>query len=158
MTRMQRHEYTAVIRKRGRSYIAFVEELPGVNTQGGTLAEVRRNLREALRLIIAANASLLAGAARPAISASVSQSALEASRTRPSLGQAGLSPLARGRTSQRVVSPGHERDVHDPEAPRGQRLPPPARSAATSAFRRRKRRQWYAQVSAPSDLARHTHI
>ena len=45
-------EFTAVIQKRGRWYIAFVEEVPGVNTQGRTLAEVRRNLREALHIIL----------------------------------------------------------------------------------------------------------
>ena len=51
-------EYTAVIEKRGRWYVAYVEELPGVNTQGKTRAEARRNLREALPLIIEANREL----------------------------------------------------------------------------------------------------
>ncbi|HEX76112.1 MAG TPA: type II toxin-antitoxin system HicB family antitoxin, partial [Dehalococcoidia bacterium] len=37
-----------------------VEELPGVNTQGRTLKEVRENLQEALRLIIEANKELAA--------------------------------------------------------------------------------------------------
>jgi predicted RNase H-like HicB family nuclease len=45
-------EFTAVIEKRGRWYVAFVEEIPGVNTQGRTLAEARRNLKEALSLIL----------------------------------------------------------------------------------------------------------
>ena len=53
-------EFTAVIQKRGRWYIAFVEEVPGVNTQGKTLAEARRNLREALRLILEENRRLSA--------------------------------------------------------------------------------------------------
>ena len=44
-------EFTAVFEKRGRWYVAYVEEIPGVNTQGRTLAEARRNLREALQLI-----------------------------------------------------------------------------------------------------------
>jgi len=35
-----------------------MKEVPGVNTQGKTLAEVRRNLDEALALIIAANCNL----------------------------------------------------------------------------------------------------
>jgi len=35
-----------------------VEELPGVNTQGKTLKEVRENLKEALCLIIEANGEL----------------------------------------------------------------------------------------------------
>lgn len=42
-------EFTAVIQKRGRWYIAWVEEIPGVNTQGRTLAEARRNLKEAIQ-------------------------------------------------------------------------------------------------------------
>ncbi len=55
---MTRHEYTAVIEKRGPWYIAYVEEIPGVNTQGRTLPEVRANLQEALRLVIQANRTL----------------------------------------------------------------------------------------------------
>ncbi len=50
---MQR-EFTAVFEKRGRWYVAYVEEIPGVNTQGRTLAEARRNLKEALQLILEA--------------------------------------------------------------------------------------------------------
>jgi len=50
--------FTAVIQKRGRWYVAFVEEIPGVNTQGRTLAEARSNLREALRLVLEVNREL----------------------------------------------------------------------------------------------------
>jgi predicted RNase H-like HicB family nuclease len=39
-------------------YVAFVEELPGANTQGATLEEARENLREAVTLIIEANREL----------------------------------------------------------------------------------------------------
>jgi len=39
-------------------YIAFVEELPGANTQGATLGEVRENLREAVALVLEANREL----------------------------------------------------------------------------------------------------
>ncbi len=53
-------EYTAVFQKRGRWYVAYVEEIPGVNTQGRTLKEARRNLREALQLIIETNRTLRA--------------------------------------------------------------------------------------------------
>jgi len=53
-------EFTAVIEKKGRWYIGTVEEIPGVNTQGRTRAEVRRNLKEAILLILEANRSLLA--------------------------------------------------------------------------------------------------
>ncbi len=53
-------EFTAVIEKRGRWYVAFVEEIPGVNTQGRTLAEARKNLKEALSLILETNRKLAA--------------------------------------------------------------------------------------------------
>lgn len=36
-------------------YIGYVAELPGANTQGETLEEVRENLSEAIQLILAAN-------------------------------------------------------------------------------------------------------
>ena len=48
-------QFTAIIEKRGKWYVATVEEVPGVNTQGRTLAEARRNLKEALQLILEAN-------------------------------------------------------------------------------------------------------
>jgi predicted RNase H-like HicB family nuclease len=51
-------EFTAVIEKKGRWYVAWVEEIPGVNTQGKTLAEARRNLKEALHLILEENRRL----------------------------------------------------------------------------------------------------
>ncbi|MBM3216952.1 type II toxin-antitoxin system HicB family antitoxin [Candidatus Poribacteria bacterium] len=51
-------EFTAVYEKRGRWYVAYVEEIPGVNTQARTLREARENLREALELIVTANREL----------------------------------------------------------------------------------------------------
>jgi len=36
-------------------YVAYVAELPGANTQGETLEEVRENLSEAIQLILNAN-------------------------------------------------------------------------------------------------------
>jgi len=51
-------QFTAIIEKRGKWYVATVEELPGVNTQGRTLAETRRNLREAIQLVIEASREL----------------------------------------------------------------------------------------------------
>ena len=36
-------------------YIGYVAELPGANTQGETLEEVRENLSEAMELILNAN-------------------------------------------------------------------------------------------------------
>jgi predicted RNase H-like HicB family nuclease len=55
---MPRRNYTAVIQKRGKWYVAFVEEIPGVVTQGRTRAEARRNLKEALQLIVEENRKL----------------------------------------------------------------------------------------------------
>jgi predicted RNase H-like HicB family nuclease len=51
-------EFTAVFRPAAEGYVAFVEELPGVNTQGATLAEARANLAEATRLVLEANRAL----------------------------------------------------------------------------------------------------
>jgi predicted RNase H-like HicB family nuclease len=48
-------EFTAVFEKHGRSYIPYVEEVPGVNTQGKTISEVQENLKEALHLILEEN-------------------------------------------------------------------------------------------------------
>jgi predicted RNase H-like HicB family nuclease len=49
---------TAVFRKVRGGYVAFVEELPGANTQGKTLAEARANLAEAVQMVLAANREL----------------------------------------------------------------------------------------------------
>jgi len=51
-------EFTAVFRKVPEGYVAFVEELPGANTQGATLEEARQNLREAVELTFEANRAL----------------------------------------------------------------------------------------------------
>jgi predicted RNase H-like HicB family nuclease len=53
-----KQKLTRIIEKRGRWYVAYIREIPGVNTQGRTLAEARRNLKEALRLVIEANREL----------------------------------------------------------------------------------------------------
>lgn len=39
-------------------YVAFVEELPGANTQGDTIEEARENLKEAVALVMEANRAL----------------------------------------------------------------------------------------------------
>jgi predicted RNase H-like HicB family nuclease len=49
---------TAVFEKAPEGYIAFVEELPGANTQGTTLEEARENLKEAIQLVLEANRTL----------------------------------------------------------------------------------------------------
>jgi predicted RNase H-like HicB family nuclease len=50
--------FTAVFQKSGDWWAAYVEELPGVNTQGATLEEARENLREALTMVLEANREL----------------------------------------------------------------------------------------------------
>ena len=49
---------TAVYRKVPEGYIAFVEELPGANTQAATLPEARASLREAVELVLQASRDL----------------------------------------------------------------------------------------------------
>ena len=49
---------TAVFQAVSEGYIAFVEELPGSNTQGATLDEARANLEEAVELVLEANRAL----------------------------------------------------------------------------------------------------
>lgn len=49
---------TAVLRQVPEGYIAFVEELPGANTQAPTLEEARENLPEAVALVLEANRAL----------------------------------------------------------------------------------------------------
>lgn len=51
-------DLTAVFKKVPEGYIGWVEELPGANTQGGTLQETRENLQEAIRLVFEANREL----------------------------------------------------------------------------------------------------
>jgi predicted RNase H-like HicB family nuclease len=48
-------KFTAVFEQVDDWWIAFVEELPGANTQGETLDEARENLKEAVLLIINTN-------------------------------------------------------------------------------------------------------
>jgi predicted RNase H-like HicB family nuclease len=52
------HKYTAVFEQDGDGWIAYVEEIPGANTQGDTLAEARENLKEAVSLVLEANREL----------------------------------------------------------------------------------------------------
>ena len=46
---------TAVFQKSPYGYIGYVEELPGANTQGKTLEETKKNLIEAIKLVLEAN-------------------------------------------------------------------------------------------------------
>ena len=51
-------ELTAVFLEVPEGYVAFVEELPGANTQGATLEEARENLQEAVTMILESNREL----------------------------------------------------------------------------------------------------
>jgi predicted RNase H-like HicB family nuclease len=53
-----KNTFTAVYEKKNKWFIGYVEELPGANTQGETLEEVRENLKEAVELIIVSNREL----------------------------------------------------------------------------------------------------
>ena len=47
---------TAVFEKAEEGgYIVYIEEIPGVNTQGETIQEAKRNLSEALKLVLEVN-------------------------------------------------------------------------------------------------------
>lgn len=56
--------FTAVYEKHGKWYVGYVEEIPGVNTQGKNLREVKKNLREALELILETNRLITDGGLR----------------------------------------------------------------------------------------------
>ncbi len=43
---------TPVFEKIGNEYIGYIEEIPGVNTQGATISEVKTNLQEALEMVL----------------------------------------------------------------------------------------------------------
>lgn len=51
-------QFTAIYKKHGKWYLGWVEEIPGVNTQGKTLKEVKENLKDALLLILETNRTL----------------------------------------------------------------------------------------------------
>jgi predicted RNase H-like HicB family nuclease len=49
---------TVVYMKVPEGYVAFVDELPGANTQGETLEEARANIEEAVTMVLDANREL----------------------------------------------------------------------------------------------------
>ena len=55
---IMQNTFTAVFERDGDGWIAYVEELPGANTQGDTLDEARENLKEAVSLMLDANREL----------------------------------------------------------------------------------------------------
>ncbi len=50
-----KQQFTAIYKKQGKWYLGWVEEIPGVNTQGKTLEETKENLKEALFLVLETN-------------------------------------------------------------------------------------------------------
>ena len=50
-----KREFTANYKKDGKWFLAWIEEIPGVNTQGKTLKEVKENLKDALFLVLETN-------------------------------------------------------------------------------------------------------
>jgi predicted RNase H-like HicB family nuclease len=49
------NQFTAVFEKHDEWWVAYVEELPGANTQGKTIEEARENLKEAVQLVMECN-------------------------------------------------------------------------------------------------------
>jgi predicted RNase H-like HicB family nuclease len=52
-----RNEYTAVVQQDGSWWIGWVEEIPGVNSQGSTRDELMENLQSALTEALEMNRS-----------------------------------------------------------------------------------------------------
>jgi predicted RNase H-like HicB family nuclease len=55
-----KRKITRVIERYGKWHVGFINEIPGVNAQGKSLAEVRCNQSEALALIAATDRTLAA--------------------------------------------------------------------------------------------------
>ena len=47
-----KNEFTAIIERDGKCFIAYCPEIPGANGQGRTKAEARQSLAEAIALIL----------------------------------------------------------------------------------------------------------
>jgi predicted RNase H-like HicB family nuclease len=50
--------YEEVPESEGGGYVAYVEELPGAISEGDTIDEARRNLKDAIELLLEANREL----------------------------------------------------------------------------------------------------
>ena len=49
------NEFTAVVQRDGRWWIGWIEEIPGVNSQGESREELMENLQSALREMLDSN-------------------------------------------------------------------------------------------------------
>lgn len=56
--RNSKRQFTAVYKKSGKWYLGWIEEIPGVNTQGRSLRETKGNLKEALLLVLQVSKAL----------------------------------------------------------------------------------------------------
>lgn len=54
-----KQNFTAVYTKNNDWFLGWIEEIPGVNTQGKTLEETKENLADALEMILSVNKDLL---------------------------------------------------------------------------------------------------
>jgi len=52
------YEFVAVFEKKENAFIAYVEDIPGINLQGRTLEETRQDLKEAIELVSGAAKTL----------------------------------------------------------------------------------------------------
>ncbi|MBI5787038.1 MAG: type II toxin-antitoxin system HicB family antitoxin [Candidatus Niyogibacteria bacterium] len=69
-----KQQFTAVYKKQGKWYLGWVEEIPGVNTQGKSLKETKENLKEALSLTLETNRLLNKSLGKQAIREPISLS------------------------------------------------------------------------------------
>jgi predicted RNase H-like HicB family nuclease len=53
--------YEEVPESEGGGYVAYTEELPGAISEGDTLEEARKNLRDAIEQLLEANRQMTAG-------------------------------------------------------------------------------------------------
>ena len=60
-----KNEYTAIVQRDGRWWVGWLEEIPGVNSQGETREELMENLRSALVEALEMNRSEARQAAVP---------------------------------------------------------------------------------------------
>lgn len=60
-------KFTAVYKKCGKWYSGWIAEVPGTNTQGKTLQETKKNLKEALILMLETNKALAKELARDGV-------------------------------------------------------------------------------------------
>ena len=57
-------QFTTIYKKSGKWYLGWIEEIPGVNTQGKTLKETKENPKEAVLLILETNCAFAKKEAR----------------------------------------------------------------------------------------------